>query len=142
MDQDPTDVLGRRIGAALLDVVVLAVLFVILGLLIGDTDSGGGNVSVNLSGGPFLLWVALSLAYYGVLEAISGQTLGKRALGIRVVGEDRSSQAGAGKIAFRTLLRLIDGLAFYLVGLVVVLVTGERRQRLGDLAAGTFVVRA
>lgn len=142
MNQDPTDVLGRRIGAALLDFVVLAVLFVILGLLIGDTDSDDGNVSVNLSGGPFLIWLALTLGYYGVLEAISGQTLGKRALGVRVVGEDRSSTPAAGKIAIRTLLRLIDGILFYLVGLIVVLVTGERRQRLGDLAAGTFVVRA
>ena len=142
MNQDPTDVLGRRIGAALLDLVVLAVLFVVLGLLIGETESDDGNVSVNLSGGPFLIWLALTFGYYGVLEAMTGQTLGKRALGIRVVGEDRASTPGAGKIAIRTLLRLIDGILFYLVGLIVLLLTGRRRQRLGDLAAGTFVVRA
>ena len=40
----------------------------------------------------------------------------------------------------RTLLRVVDGVGFYLVGLVSMLATGERRQRLGDLAAGTVVV--
>ena len=39
----------------------------------------------------------------------------------------------------RTVLRLVDGLGVYLVGLIAMLATGERRQRLGDLAAGTIV---
>lgn len=47
-----------------------------------------------------------------------------------------------GDIAVRTALRLIDGLFLYLVGLIVMLVTGERRGRLGDLAAGTMIVSA
>ena len=46
------------------------------------------------------------------------------------------------EIAVRTVLRVIDGLFMYLVGLVVMLVTGQRRQRLGDMAAGTMVVDA
>jgi uncharacterized RDD family membrane protein YckC len=45
-------------------------------------------------------------------------------------------------VAVRTVLRVIDGLFLYLVGLVVMLVTGERRGRLGDLAAGTMIVSA
>ena len=46
------------------------------------------------------------------------------------------------EIAVRTVLRVIDGIALYMVGLIVMLVTGERRQRIGDLAASTIVVDA
>jgi hypothetical protein len=42
----------------------------------------------------------------------------------------------------RTVLRVIDGIGLYIVGLIVMLVTGQRRQRLGDLAGGTMVVDA
>jgi hypothetical protein len=42
--------------------------------------------------------------------------------------------------AVRNLLRLVDGLLGYAVGVVVILVS-SRNQRLGDLAAGTLVVR-
>jgi len=59
---------------------------------------------------------------------------------VRVVSvEGRRPSTGA--VALRTILRLIDGFLFYAVGLVVMLVS-PRRQRLGDLAGKTTVVRA
>ncbi len=136
---DPTEVLGRRIGAALIDLVVVAVLLVVLGILIGESETADGGARVSLDGGPALLWVALSLFYYFASEAITGRTLGKRLLGLRVVAAD-GGRAGAGKIAIRTAFRLVDGIGFYFIGLIVVLVSGRRRQRLGDLAAQTTVV--
>jgi hypothetical protein len=84
---------------------------------------------------------AWALYYYFACESGGGQTLGKRLMKIRVVGLD-GKPAGMGDIAVRTVLRLIDGLFLYLVGLIVMLVTGERRGRLGDLAAGTMIVSA
>jgi uncharacterized RDD family membrane protein YckC len=138
---DRVDVLGRRIGAGLLDLLVVIVLMVVLGLLIGESQSGDGTYAVRLAGLDAVVWVVLSLLYYGVTEAATGQTLGKRLLGVRVARLD-GSRPGAGAIAVRTLLRVIDGIFFYLVGLVAVLATGQRRQRLGDLAAGTTVVPA
>ena len=143
MSEDRTDVLGRRIGAALLDIAVVFVLLIVLGLLFGDSESSGGSVSVNLEGASALVFFVLTLLYYGVSEATTGQTLGKRLLGVRVVRASDGTQPGAGAIAGRTLLRLVDALPFaYLLGLIVVLATGRRRQRLGDLAAGTTVVAA
>lgn len=136
---DPTEVLGRRIGAALVDLVVVVVLLVILGLLIGESESGNGGASVSLDGAPALVWAALSLLYYFLSEAITGRTLGKRLLGVRVAAADGGT-AGAGQVAVRTVFRLIDGIGFYLIGLIVVLATGKRRQRLGDLVARTHVV--
>ena len=146
MTEDRTDVLGRRIGAALLDFLVLAFVFVAVGLLAGDTSSdtsgGNANASVNLGGAASVAFALISLLYYGLSEALTGQTLGKKALGVRVAKVD-GSKAGPGAVVIRTLLRIVDSLPLaYLVGLIVVLVTGQRRQRLGDLAAGTTVVSA
>jgi uncharacterized RDD family membrane protein YckC len=136
------DVLGRRIAAGLIDVALLIVLFVVLGVTIGDTKTEGGNNTVALNGWPFLLYLALVLLYYFVLEAIWRASLGKLLLGLRVVGRD-GGRPSAGAIALRTLLRIVDWLPFfYLVGFIALLATGTRRQRLGDLAAKTRVVRA
>jgi len=140
LTRDPTDVVGRRIAAGLIDLGVLLVLFVILGLTIGNSQSGGGRLSVNLGGGATLVFIALSLLYYFACETAGGRTLGKLTLGIRVSTLD-GARAGAGQVLIRTILRLIDGILFYLVGLIVILATGQRHQRLGDLAAKTVVVR-
>lgn len=138
---DPTEVVGRRIGAALIDIALMALLFVVLGLALGEGETSDGNASITLEGGSFVLYLGLMLLYYFATEATSGQTLGKRLLGVRVVRAD-GSPAGAGAIAGRTALRLIDLLpAFYLLGLGVMLAT-KRKQRIGDLAVGTVVTRS
>ncbi|MEA2458667.1 MAG: hypothetical protein QOC95_1639 [Thermoleophilaceae bacterium] len=139
---DPTDVVGRRIGAALLDGILLSVIFVVVGIASGGGSTGGGKASVTLGTAGTLVWVAATLVYFIVSEAASGQTVGKRALGIKVVRSD-GSRAGAGPIVVRNLLRLVDALPIaYIVGLVTILATGRRRQRIGDMAADTAVVRA
>jgi RDD family/Septum formation len=108
----------------------------------GEASVGGGAFSFYLEGSGEALWVALALGYYLVLEATIGQTVGKLLVGVRVV------RAGGGRpnvleVATRTLVRVVDWLpALYLVGFLVMLATGARRQRLGDLAANTRIARA
>ena len=136
------DVLDRRIGAGLIDILVLILLAVLFTVLFGETQSGDGSFSAKLEGGPALAYVLVALAYYGVPEALTGQTLGKRLLGIRVVRLEDGSRASAGQVAARTVLRVIDGILFYLVGVIALLATGSKRQRLGDMAGGTTVTRA
>jgi uncharacterized RDD family membrane protein YckC len=140
-----TDVTGKRIVAAIIDMVLLGVLFVVMAALFGDAGSSSGDdgssFEVNLSGGPFLLYVALSFAYYFLLELTSGQTLGKKLMKLRVATLNGSPLA-AGPVAVRTLLRIIDGLpAFYLVGFIA-MIASKQKQRIGDMAAGTVVVEA
>jgi uncharacterized RDD family membrane protein YckC len=143
---DREDVLGRRIAAGSIDVVLLIVLFIGLALTIGDTEShsrsGSASRSVSLSGGPFLVYIGLVLLYYLAFEAITQATPGKLLLGLRVVSRE-GRRPSSGAILVRTLLRLVDWLPFfYLVGFITMLATGPRRKRLGDLAAKTSVVRA
>ncbi len=133
-----TAVVGRRVGAALLDIALMAILSVVLGLALGATESSNGDFSVVLKGSDALLYFTLVLLYYFSTEARWGQTLGKRLFGLRVSRSD-GTRPGAGPIAIRTLLRAVDILPIlYLLGFIVTLVT-PRRQRLGDLAAKTVI---
>jgi uncharacterized RDD family membrane protein YckC len=121
---------NRRVLAAAVDVLLLAPVAVLMAMLTG----GFGGTSAALT-------VAWALFYYFALESAGGQTVGKRLLRLRVVRSD-GSEAGLREVAVRTVLRTVDGLFGYLVGLGVMLATGQRRQRLGDLAAGTVVTSA
>jgi hypothetical protein len=79
--------------------------------------------------------MALSLIYFFLCEATLAQTVGKRVMGLRVMTRDgRAPSINA--ISIRTVLRLIDDGP---IGLIVMVLSGERRQRIGDLAAGTAV---
>jgi uncharacterized RDD family membrane protein YckC len=128
---------NRRVLAAFVDLLVIFAGGFVLGLVVGlvngaDAEWGGGMQAISL---------AWALYYYFAFESGDGQTLGKKLLKLRVIRAD-GGPAGMREIAIRTILRVIDGLFLYLVGLIVMLVTGERRQRLGDIAAGTVVADA
>ena len=124
---------NRRVLAALIDLVIVgagwAVILAAAGKL-SDPQAGGGLVAVGIG------W---ALYYYFACESGSGQTVGKRVMNIRVVGVD-GAPAGMREIALRTVLRVIDGLFLYLVGLIVMVATKERRGRLGDLVGDTMIV--
>lgn len=82
-----------------------------------------------------------SIGYGVIMEwRWRGQTLGKRFLRLRVMDE-RGLPLTVSQVFLRNLLRAIDSLPlFYLVGGVAML-ANARAQRLGDIAAGTIVVR-
>jgi len=85
-----------------------------------------------------LLWVG----YFSYFEASSGQTFGKRMMGIKVVDVNGISGIDLGRSLVRNILRIIDFLpVFYIIG-VLLIATNPRRQRLGDTVARTIVVRA
>jgi uncharacterized RDD family membrane protein YckC len=122
---------NRRVAAAIIDLVIVSVGAVAI-LVAGDSLSGerqGALTAVILG------W---ALYYFFALESGGGQTVGKKVMKLRVLRAD-GRPAGMGEIAVRTILRVIDN---YLVGMIVMLATGEKRQRIGDLAAGTIVVDA
>ena len=126
--------IGKRVLAILLDTVGFVIAY---GLLVEIVSAISTTLGVLVGGaGPIVF-----LAYFAYFEAEYGQTVGKMALGLVVVTEDGDplDYRAAG---IRTLLRLVDALpSFYLVGLVVVLLT-DRKQRVGDIVANTVVVKA
>jgi uncharacterized RDD family membrane protein YckC len=135
------DAIGRRIGAAAIDIALVWVAFIVVLYLFGEKRGGSGATTAYRfkNDGGYLLFTLLVFAYYWRTEVAWGATLGKRWLGLHVVSEDGSPPTPHA-ILMRNLLRIVDGLpALYLLGFAVAM-SNERRQRIGDLVAHTMVV--
>ncbi len=88
-----------------------------------------------------VLFVVIYLAYFVVLEALWSRTLGKFFQGL-VVRKLDGSPCGLKAALIRGLLRVIEVNPLLLGGLPagIAIITTERKQRIGDLLAGTVVV--
>ncbi len=131
--------IGTRALAQALDLLLLGALAVVTAFAIVALSAG-----LQWSGPWVLLPIcvlALPWAYFIAFElALGGQSPGKRVLALRVVRDD-GGEIGPLASIVRNLLRPIDFLpAAYGVGLVVMFLN-RHQKRLGDLAAGTVVVR-
>jgi uncharacterized RDD family membrane protein YckC len=131
--------LGWRFLAALIDGVVLAIPNLLIVFLLGGATTTG----LELEGPPAVVamsaMMAIGLGYFIGMETARGATLGKMALGLRVVMAN-GAHVDVRASAVRNVLRIVDGLCCYLVGAILVL-QSPRGQRLGDRIAGTVVVR-
>ena len=118
---------NRRMLAGIIDLMVPLA----MGLAVGVAG-------LSLTRGMQVVVLGWALYYCFALESSGGQTLGKRAMKLRVVSADGSPATDV-QIAKRTIVRIVD---WNIIGLIVMLVSGERRQRLGDVVAGTVVTDA
>lgn len=155
---------GSRFVATVFDQLVQSAILLALAVAAGLAGAGGGGGGVDPTGTGTssgarqldgngddvalaavavvaLLLFAVQFGYHVLFETLaSGRTPGKRWTGLRVV------TTGGGPVSFltsvvRNLLRVVDFLpGFYGVAIVSVLAS-RRNQRLGDIAAGTLVVR-
>lgn len=137
--------LGSRFVALALDTAIQGALVLLLvGVVLGVTalaglgvDSLGVSVWASLGVGTLLVLTG----YFLVFETLwRGQTPGKRLLGLRVLAEGGHPLDFRGSL-IRNVVRVLDFLpGLYGLGVLFVFFHPECR-RLGDLAAGTFVVR-
>jgi uncharacterized RDD family membrane protein YckC len=147
---DPHEVVDagflRRFAAFFLDSLIVSgvfyTLYVVGFVLFALAMAGGGAPDeAMLAAGAVamsLLYVLLSLGYYAGMESSSRQaTLGKMALGIKVVDE-RGQRLGFGHAAGRWLASALSYLTFY-IGFAMAGFTA-RKQALHDLVASTYVV--
>ncbi len=126
--------LGRRALAALVDNLTwLAAGSMLLSLFPESTWDDRPEV---IAIAAFILLTAW-FNYFAISEWRWGQTIGKNATGIEVRPRDGGDRLSFGQASIRNLLRIVD---FFVVGEVMIAST-ERRQRLGDKAAKTVVVR-
>ncbi len=133
---------GYRILAALLDGVFIVVYFGIMAFLFGalgfnyflDDHQYLAYALIILLSLPILLYHFLSESF------MNGQSLGKKVLGIKVVKLD-GTQPGLGSYFVRSIMRVIDiQISNGVVALISIAVT-DKSQRLGDMAAGTTVIK-
>ncbi len=138
-DGETTDVVGERIGAQVVDVVLLFVQLLVVGLglawLLGPATSAGVRGLVYLG--------ALTLPLYGgLLEGLwNGQTVGKRLFGVRVVDRDGGSPS-VGQALVRNVPAVIVFSWLTTAVALAAIATDDRHQRLFDRPAGTYVVEA
>ena len=116
---------GQRFGAYLIDVIIIVVVAVIF------------YVALKVVG--YFIAIALSIAYFIYFEGSdSGQTLGKRALGIRVIDYSTGGPLGYGKAFLRYIGRIASGAICYLGYLWML--WDKEKQTWHDKIAGTVVV--
>jgi uncharacterized RDD family membrane protein YckC len=180
--RDPTDVVGRRIGAYVIDSLLIGAVslaFLVPMFLSASVEAPAGTVDCTNNSsfdssfqtdrdqpasGPAMCFRngdtvryipageenAFTAKAYGtsfgisflnlvLIQGLTGASLGKLMLGLRVVRED-GRRAGIGWMVLRWVLLFVDSICCILPGVVLVFTTKGHR-RLGDMAAGTFVVR-
>jgi hypothetical protein len=124
----------RRALASLLD---NAVWFLFLSFIYVWILEGAFAVSDALGILAVLAFFSLWFNYFAFCEWRWGQTIGKNATGIEVRSIDRAPRLTYGQASIRNLLRLVD---FFVIGEAMIALQ-RRKQRLGDLAAKTVVLR-
>lgn len=138
--------LGQRFLALVVDWILFCAVFfpvtkVVKGTWLMTSADHIWRIGWMISDPLCVIFFIVIVAYYVLLEACLGWTVGKRLLDLRVIAVD-GSKPGLKKSLIRNALRLVDGLpAFSILGVVMILLTKER-TRLGDIVAGTRVVRS
>ncbi len=136
---------GQRLVAIIIDHIILFIISIIIAIPIGIQATFFSFAAYDplfwtsiaiYSAVNFIIWIL----YFTYLEGKSGETIGKRAMGIKVISEKESMDYT--KSFIRNILRIIDWLPFvYILGFIVA-IASKNNQRIGDLAARTIVVKA
>jgi uncharacterized RDD family membrane protein YckC len=131
--------LGTRAIAQVLDLLIVGGILVAVYFVAAAAGVAGSDTAAYLI---FLVGTfVVVFGYFWLSEALwSGQTLGKKAFRLRAVG-DRGEPLTFMQAGIRNVVRIVDFLPYaYGVGLIALFANG-RGKRLGDLAAGTMVVK-
>lgn len=135
----PPASLGLRLTSGLIDVMVTVVVYIVslFVLLIATTNASQALFQLSIVAATVVTFAV----YPTVLETLTrGRSLGKLALGLRTVRDD------AGPITFhhalvRALVGFVEIYAFSAVPAFFSMLISQRGKRLGDFAAGTYVIR-
>ncbi len=129
--------MGRRAAACLLDNLLSLILSLVAFAPLLFAPRWNILLVLVLLLAYVLLWCASYLTYVALLDGYFGRTLGKTLFGIEVIGEHDGQRPGPWRAALRASSFLFVDM---FLG-VFVMLASPKRQRLGDLAANTLVVR-
>ena len=145
-----------RLVAAILDIIIIGIIFAILGA-VGVVEAADPDAEFNVVSS--VVSIVIWLIYFVGLTVTLGQTLGKMAMGIRVVNID-GEKPGVGAMLIREVIVRVPFIVLAVVlgpilgpdsgagiGVIVLLIAiiwilfDDRRQGLHDKVAKTFVVK-
>lgn len=128
--------LKKRCAAALIDLIISVLLMAGIGYISGDSQvDNDSGFSVTLHGASALIFIIAWIAAFPVVEGLTGQTIGKKLLQIKVC-DKTGKKVSVGQSLLRHLFDTVD--YFLLIGLIVA-AANTNKQRIGDLVAGTIV---
>ena len=133
--------IGDRIIACIIDLAIQA-LYILVAVTIVTKMSDPDSATNNESQGIVLYLVMVPIFLYSFLFELlfNGQTIGKMIMKTRVIRED-GLQPNIGNYFLRWVLRIVDiGMSVGVVGIISASMS-PKWQRLGDLAAGTIVIK-
>ena len=138
------DVLRRFLGWFIDFVIQIAYFMIVLQLLktyLASNRTADNNVPLmyNISSIELLLYVPILLYHLMSELLMNGQSIGKKIAGTRVISES-GSRPSVYQFLLRWLIRPFD-VFFFLVPALVAMLVSKKTQRLGDLAAGTLVIK-
>ena len=143
---------SKRLAGGLIDLAVTFGFVLLVGWLTGLGHSEASRVSVYqgvshssssqqsfaVSGWPAIILLLLCFVLFAVMEFVTGKTPGKYVVKTSVVTA-HGSRPDFWQLLIRNIARFIDGLLFYLLGLILI-ASSQRKQRLGDRMGQTYVV--
>ncbi|WP_316816988.1 RDD family protein [Pedobacter nyackensis] len=138
----PVAGLGERISARLIDLGIFLALYVIFILFVAAAGLSG-----LVDGSTYLIPIIIGIyaagyIFYNLVCEIfmNGQCVGKRLMKIKVISLD-GSQPTIGQYFIRWLFRLVDFALTAQVGGLICVAISEKKQRIGDIVAGTTVIK-
>ena len=134
----PVAGLGERIVGRIIDYAVYLVIIILYSWITSGTDRHAVIWNFTL---PEVLFI-LFYAFYDLLTEIffNGQSLGKYIMKIRVISLD-GGRPTVGQYVLRYIFRAVDFVLTLQVGAIVAVATTENKQRIGDIVAGTTLIR-
>lgn len=138
--------LGTRFIGLLVDTLIIIAVYAVFALLLfvlyttGIFDHMSDIVIAVIAAVSILIIFLTGFGYFIFFETVwNGQTPGKKAAGIRVVRKTGEAVTFT-NVLVRNILRIIDALPAYTVGMLAILFS-KNQQRLGDMLAETVVIR-
>ncbi len=129
---------GDRIVGSIIDGIIKTAyaIIVMATFVFGNSRVFSGTYII------FIVLLALPFVFYNLASELllHGQSVGKKVMGIKVISLS-GEQPSFSQYLNRWVFRLVDfTLSGYIIGVIMVAAT-EKKQRLGDLVAGTVLVK-
>lgn len=103
-----------RVAAVIVDAIPTVAVLTILTVAFGDNETTSNSASFQLNGLPFVVYLLFAIGWFVynwvIRQGSTGQTLGKRLLGISVLSATTQQPIGGGLTFARQLVHLLDGI--------------------------------
>jgi len=129
---------GERIVAWLVDLGIFIAYFILVSTIIGFSQMGS---FVEKNPWISMLFIFPFVFYNLVCDIwLNGQTMGKKVMKLRVISLN-GEQATIGQYMIRWLFRMVDIFLFNALPAFIAVAASEKKQRIGDMVAGTVVIK-